>query len=228
MARTMGAKDKKRRRKPEPRNAQKSPTPAVPRRRNTAPVPTGPQPAVKEESASGPETIDPRDFRVGIAAELGELAAATDGFSADPGQGSNQPASSAPAPEAAGFDPAALTMEGLANAWRLPFYALARLLAWLRIAPDPEPVAAVGRRHAQALAKASYPIWEYYARQYVNVHPDQAVNVSIGVTVLDGIGIVPDLMDAIEESWRRTVRKASKTEASAASSEPAGQGGPVI
>jgi hypothetical protein len=96
-------------------------------------------------------------------------------------------------------------LEGLTNAWQTPFFGLAALLHVLRIAPDPAPIIEVGQRRAKEMAKASYPLWDYYARRYLNVHPDHGVNVAIGVTVLDAIGIVPDLIGAVLESRRRSV-----------------------
>ncbi len=215
MARTKGAKDRTKRKQPAEKAPPKTPMrPAAKTSPETAPSIGG------ERSPERP-AIPPDEFKAAIAAELGK---ATNQAQVTPGQdatqGTNRPAETlAPA---ADFDPAALTIDGLANAWRVPFYALARLLAWLRVAPDPEPIEAVGRRHAKTMAKASFPIWDYYARQYVNVHPDQAVNVSIGVTALDGIGIVPDLIDAIGESRRRAARAVSSTPQPAA-----GPGGPA-
>ncbi|MCU0916906.1 MAG: hypothetical protein MUC88_20450 [Planctomycetes bacterium] len=197
MARTKGAKDKTKRKilsQSPQRPATKPGLTAPPDRTQVPPAPS---------QASGPErlAIPPDDFKAAIAAELRRAESSE---TSKPGQGSSD--SSPPAPGSA-FDPAGLTLDGLANAWRLPFYVLARLLQWLQVAPDPEPIAAVGRRRAKELAKASYPIWDYYARQYVNVHPDQGVNVALGVTALDAIGIVPDLIDAIEESRRRFAPK---------------------
>lgn len=174
---------------------------------------------MKQVSAAARPAISPDDFKAAIAAELGHASQAS-----EPEEGS-QAASCSPPPPAS-FDPEALTLEGLSNAWRLPFYGLARLLQWLRIAPDPEPIEAVGRRRAKELAKASYPIWEHYARQYVNVHPDQAVNVSIGVTALDAVGILPDLLDAIGESRRRASKPAAAVQPPAPATTA--QGGAVI
>ena len=76
---------------------------------------------------------------------------------------------------------------------------------------DPAPIIAVGKDRADVMAQASYPIYEHYARQYVNVHPDQAVNASIGVTALDAIGIIPDLIDAIMVSRADAAQAAART-----------------
>jgi hypothetical protein len=213
VARKKGAKDKKPRKIPvtrsRPAHGSGQTTPPV--RREASPAP---------QTLSGPErpAIPPDDFQAAIAAELKQASPSSveqAGREAPADVGTRTSAPSAP-PE---FDPSALTEEGLANAWRLPFYGLARLLCLLRIAPEPEPIEAVGRRHAKTMAKASYPIWDYYARQYLNLHPDQTVNVAIGVTALDGIGIIPDLIDAIGESRRRfaaRVTTAASTPATAA------------
>lgn len=169
---------------------------------------------MKQESAPDRPRLDESEFHAAIAAELQAQSTAV------PGPDNVDSASCSPPAPAASFDPAALTIDGLANAWRVPFYALARLLAWLRVAPDPEPIEAVGRRHAKTMAKASYPIWDHYARQYVNLHPDQAVNAAIGVTVLDGIGIVPDLLDAIGQSRRRASLAAERVQPSTPAAMP--------
>jgi hypothetical protein len=100
-------------------------------------------------------------------------------------------------------------MEGLQHAWQTPFYVLAMVLRFIGLAPDPQPILAVGRKRAAELAKATYPVWDYYARQYLHVHPDQQVNVSIGVTVLDAIGIGPDLVEAIYASRANAAKAAA-------------------
>ena len=208
MARTRGAKDLRKRKLPATRPI-KSPASPIQTQRTEA------QSASVAERAELPQD----DFKAALAAELGKAAAGEQSASPGPGQsGDSLTADSTPAP---GFDPNALTLDGLANAWRLPFYGLARLLQWLKVAPDPEPIEAVGRRRAKELAKASYPIWEYYARQYVDVHPDQAVNVAIGVTALDGIGIIPDLIDAVSQSRKRSAPKAAVPACGPAASSPA-------
>lgn len=94
-------------------------------------------------------------------------------------------------------------MDALASALQAPFYALAWLLAVLGIAPDPAPIVAVGQRRAPEFAKATYPIYEYLAAKYIGAHPDQVVNASLHIVVLDGIGLAPDLAEAIQESRRR-------------------------
>jgi hypothetical protein len=195
MARTKGAKDNRPRKKPagqRPTRANPQRPPASPSHDEKTGQPQTPPPAAVAERPA----IPPTDFKAAIAAELGQ-------------RGPSQPGRVPAAPAA--FDPAALTLDGLANAWQLPFYAVARLLQWLRIAPIAEPIISVGKARAAVMAKASYPIYEHYARQYVNVHPDQAVNASIGVTVLDGIGIVPDLIDAIIESRSTAAKAAART-----------------
>lgn len=210
MARTKGARDKAKRKAKAPVKTTMRPAAA------TAPVAT---PTIGGERPPERPAIAPDDFKAAIAAELGKASEL-------PGPDNVGSASCSPPVPAASFDPAALTLEGLANAWRLPFYGLARLLAWLRIAPDQEPIEAVGRKHARVMAKASMPIWEHYSRKYLDVHPDQAVNVSIGVTALDGIGIVPDLIDAIGQSRRRAARNAAAVQPPA--SAPTAHGGAVL
>jgi hypothetical protein len=204
MARTKGAKDNHPRKKPtgkRPPQVNPQRPPASPSDEKTGKVPTPPPAAVAARPA-----IPPSDFKAAIAAELAKEQPAQPGRVPDA-----DPSSGGPPTAPAGFDPAALTLEGLANAWQLPFYGLAKLLQVLRLAPSPGPIIAVGKSRAPEMAKASYPIYEHYARQYVNVHPDQAVNASIGVTLLDGIGIVPDLIDAVMESRADAARAAART-----------------
>jgi hypothetical protein len=197
MARTRGAKDNKPRKKAAPRPQQIRPTSTSQLATPTPEPPSGPvRPA-----------LDGSDFKAAIAAELNKASGPAESVPSNPGQGDSSP--SGPVPDSPAIDPSALTLEGLSNALRLPFYALARVLKYFRIAPDPEPIEAVGRRRAKELAKAVNPIWDYYARQYVNQHPDQGVNVALGVTALDAIGIVPDLIDAVVESRARAAKAAA-------------------
>jgi len=196
MARTKGAKDKGTRRKPPTRPPAK---PAIPRM-----PPGGSQPKVESKTGDGgpPPRADPRgasaaEFQAAIAAELKQAS-----VSIDPGRTDAASTSSSP-PVPASFDPSALTIEGLASAWQFPFYVLASVLAFFRIAPDPEPLLAVGRRRAPDLAKPSYVIYEQLAQRYLGFHPENTVHVAVGVTVLDAIGIVPDVIEAVRESRRR-------------------------
>lgn len=204
MARTKGAKDAKPRRKPDPRNAHKpSTTPASKSGQTTPPVRTAPPAA----STSGPErpAIPPDDFRAAIAAELGE---ATEPQVTQPGQTAgtdSPPGSLSPAPAA--FDPAALTLDGLASAWQLPFYGLAKLLQVLKIAPDPQPIITVGKRRAKELARPSYAIYEQLLTQYLGANPQNTLHAAGGVTALNAVGILPDIIDAIGESRRRSALK---------------------
>jgi hypothetical protein len=110
-----------------------------------------------------------------------------------------------PAPAPA-FEPASLTIDGLASAWQFPFYLLGELLHWLRITPDPEPVFAVGRRRAKDLATPSYIVYEHYARQYLGAEPDNQVVAAACVTGLNAIGIVPDVIEAVKLARRRAAQ----------------------
>ncbi len=145
--------------------------------------------------------IPPTEFESAIAAELGKA----DGSSPTPGPcaAGTEPAGPPPAQATSFFEPSTLTIEGLEAAFQAPFFVLSRVLAWLKIAPDPEPIRALGKRRAKVLAKPSYAVYEHYARQYLGLHPDNRVHVAIGVTGLNAIGIAPELVEAIEESRRR-------------------------
>ncbi len=185
MARTKGAKDKGKR---------KAATKPTIRRPVTTPPGASQSPPVDRPP------IPESEFTAAIAAELGKTDTDADQASRAAGQGPAVPAGSPnPAPPSP-FDPSALTMQAMADALQLPFYAMAWLLSVLGIAPDPDPVTAVGKIHAPALAKAVYPIYDYYARQYIGEHPDQAVNACIHVSILDGVAIVPDLVEAVRIS----------------------------
>jgi hypothetical protein len=109
-----------------------------------------------------------------------------------------------------------LTIEGLAAAWQVPFWALAWLLRILGVIPDPEPVVAVGKRRAKDLAKPSYAIYEHYTRQYLGLNPDNSVHVAAGVTALDAVGIVPEIVEACIKSRRSAARVATEGQAPAA------------
>jgi hypothetical protein len=185
MARTRGAKDKTKRRQPAKHQsslAHQRPVKAPPAAGKDA-APPADRPA-----------IPPDEFQAAIAAELGSAGVTSDashGAGQDPAQPGSPPAQPPP------FDPGALTIDGLASAWQLPFYALGKLLHVLRVTPDPEPIYDVGRRRAKDLAKPSYAIYEYCCREYLRLNPDNTVHVAAGATGLNAIGILPDLIDAI-------------------------------
>jgi hypothetical protein len=188
MARTRGAKDKTRRKQLAAKGLLKTPMrPAA----QTSPVAT---PVLGGERLPERPAIPPDEFRAAIAAELGKADTHV-----DPGQASA--VQGGPAPVA--FDPGSLTLDGLASAWQLPFYVLALGLAWLRITPDPEPIIAVGRRRAKDLAKPSYAVYEYLLREYLGVHPEHQLYGAAGATALNGIGIVPEIVEAVRQARRK-------------------------
>jgi hypothetical protein len=193
MARTKGAKDRGLRKKPAAKR------PAIKQ--------DPPSQTLRPEAQSDPATIDRppipvNDFKAAIAAELHQADVSS------PGQAETQPSEAANPGQASSFDPSSLTIEGLEAAFQLPFFVLARVLAWLKIAPDPLPIRELGKRKARVLAKPSYAVYEHYARQYLGFHPENGVHVAIGVTGLNTVGISPDLVEAIEESRRRAAAKA--------------------
>jgi len=191
MARTRGAKDNKARKKP-----------------------AAPRPTTRHSSSTGTETkattvpavdrpaLPPDDFKAAIAAELG-VSQGT------PGQEGTLPEAGPPSP-APGFDPGTLTIDGLASAWQVPFWAIGRVLQLLRVIGDPEPVFAVGRRRAKDLAKPSYEVYAHYARQYLQLNPDNSVHVAIGVTGLNGVGIIPELVEAIVKARKQALVEAAR------------------
>jgi len=190
MARTRGAKDKTLRKKPfhQRRSAQ-----------HPAAAKTVTLTAVTQESPPDRPAIPPDEFTAAIAAEL---QTSQPGSPASSPHGGDAPACDSPSP-AASFDPAGLTLDGLAAAWQLPFYALGVALRAMRVTPDPEPIFAVGRRRAKDLAKPSYPIYEHYMREYLAVNPDDTVGVAAGATALNAIGIVPEIIDAVVKARRK-------------------------
>lgn len=202
MARTRGAKDTKPRKKPARRGPDSKQGRADLRGQKPKAVPVVERPA-----------IPPDDFATAVAAELGQQAPATPGAS-------EQPAT--PALETPGFDPAALTLDGLASAWQVPFWLLGWALKMLRIIPEPDPVLAVGKRRATDLARPSYEIYTHYAREYLSINPENTVQVAAGVTGLNAIGILPELTEAIVKSrqeWIDAQRRAQQS----SRTEPAGQ-----
>lgn len=203
MARTKGAKDRTKR-KPQCRPSRPKP-PATP-----ADLATDERP-----------TLPAEDFDRAIAAELG-------GVQAEPGQESASSVSTTGAtnePVQAVFDPGSLTLEGLASAWQVPFWALAWGLKVLGLIPDPEPVIAVGKRRAKDLAKPSYIVYEHYARHYLGLNPDNGVHVAAGVTALNGVGIVPEIVEACLKS--RRAGKAAAVQGPTGSPLPGVPGGPA-
>jgi hypothetical protein len=191
MARKRGAKDKSKRKIP----VQSRIRPAIHSAQTTPPVRM--QAAPEPQRASGPErpAIPPDDFKAAIAAELGKADTHVDPGQTSPAvQGGSAPVA---------FDPGSLTLDGLASAWQLPFYVLALGLAWLRITPDPEPIIAVGRRRAKDLAKPSYAVYEYLLREYLGVHPEHQLYGAAGATALNGIGIVPEIVEAVRQARRK-------------------------
>jgi hypothetical protein len=188
MARTKGAKDAKKR-KP----AVKKP----PKAKAVTPSPAAGIPPIQRPD------LPADDFKAAIAAELQSCNAGAK----EPGQ-ENAPPQDSPQGPAPAFDPATLTVDGLASAWQVPFWLLGHALAMFRVIPNAEPVIAVGKRRAKDLAKPSYAIYEHYAREYLGLHPDNAVHVAAGVTALDAIGIVPEIIEACIKSRRQAVAAA--------------------
>lgn len=184
MARTRGAKDSKPRKKPAPKR------------------PTIKRDPVKIERPALP----PDDFHAAIAAELHQAPLPQPGQVADPQVGPQGPA------PASSFDPAALTLDGLASAWQVPFWALGWALTWLRYLPSPEAVTAVGRRRAKDLAKPSYEIYRHLLSEYLSLNPDNQVHAAGAVTALNGVGIVPDLTEAIVKSRREWIAATQRTQ----------------
>jgi len=191
MARTKGAKDKSQRKIIKPRSQPPRKEVAQTRPPLPAVTPAAPTPAADPRGASAAE------FQAAIAAELKQAS-----VSIDPGRTEAASTSSSP-PAPASFDPSALTIAGLASAWQLPFYLLASLLQLLRIAPDPAPIVAVGCRRAPDLAKPSYVVYVELATRYLQVHPENQLQMAAGATGLNAVGILPDLIEAIKESRRR-------------------------
>lgn len=189
MARTKGARDKSIRKKPA---AKRPPIKRDP-----------PTETPRPEAQSGPPNERPplpaTDFKAAIAAELHQQT----GEPLPPGQRSAPQPADVPNAGQASFEPGTLTIEGLEAAFQVPFFVLSRVLAWLRIAPDPAPIRELGQKRAKVLAKPAYAIYEHYARAYLGLHPDNGVHVAIGVTGLNAVGISPELVEAIEESRRR-------------------------
>jgi hypothetical protein len=186
MARTKGAKDAK----PRKLAVKKPPKPK--------PKPVTPSPAAGIPPIQRPD-LPADDFKAAIAAELQSSNAGSN----SPGQ-DTAPPQAGPQPASA-FDPTTLTVDGLASAWQVPFWLLGHVLAMFRVIPNAEPVIAVGKRRAKDLAKPSYAIYEHYSREYLGLHPDNAVHVAAGVTALDAIGIVPEIIEACIKSRRQAV-----------------------
>jgi hypothetical protein len=152
--------------------------------------------------------LPPDDFAAAVAAELGQAPNSGLGDSGPDGNASQTIPRQDPAPAPA-FDPNALTMEGLTNAWQLPFWALGQALKLFRVISSADPIIAVGKRRAKDLARPSYAIYEHYTRQYLGLHPENEVHVAIGVTGLNASSLLPELVDAIVEDRRRSAAAAA-------------------
>lgn len=191
MARTKGAKDKQIRKKPALRTR---PIPATPARES----------AVDSAPADRP-AIPPDEFHSAIERELQRAGTAELPGTSPASTGPAQTATDAPGTPP--FEPSALTLDGLASAWQCAFYALGQVLLWLHVTPDAEPIYAVGRRRAKDLAKPSYTVYEHYTRTYLGMNPDNEIHVAAAVTVLNGVGIIPDLVDAVVTARRKEAAK---------------------
>jgi hypothetical protein len=160
-------------------------------------TPAAPKPAGGDrKSAGGNGKLSDDEFQAAIAMELRHGTPAPQG---QPGPAPSPPQLVLP-PAPAAFDPAALTLDGLASAWQVPFYVLAKILQLLKLIGPAEPIQAVGRRRSMDLARPSYAIYEHYAREYLGIHPENGVQAAAGVTALNAVGILPELIDAIMES----------------------------
>ena len=197
MARTRGAKDNKPRKKP----AGKPPM------RQSSPSHT-PEPKATTVPAIERPPIPLDDFKSAIAADCSKLLHARAGTG---GTVRRQPASVlCPGGRfrSIGLDPGR-PGERLA----VSFWLLGWGLTLLRVVPAADPVMDVGKRRAKDLAKPSYAIYEHYARQYLKLNPDNTVHVAAGVTALNGVGILPDLVEAIVKSrrvWSDQIRLAQQ------------------
>jgi hypothetical protein len=198
MARTKGARDAKPRKK-----AAAKPRKASPAAAKTMEL--GPTSKLVPPAEIQRPPVPPDDFQAAIAAELNKA-------SLSPGPESTLAADaafthtdvSAPGPA---FDPASLTLDGLASAWGLAYYALGVILAWLRVTPDADAVAAVGRRRGKDLAKPSYVLYEHWTREYLDLNPQNTVHVAGGATILNFVGTVPEIIDAVRLSRKRAAQQ---------------------
>jgi hypothetical protein len=196
MARTKGAKDKRPRR--PARTAVKKTTRTV----ATQKTPDVTQKAArKNHSATPPARTDPTpaaavnsvdEFNAAITAELSGRALPCDQAKpADVGGSTETP------PAGLANQEALLTREAWEGVCRVPFRTLGLILAWLRIVPDPQPIAAVGTRRAKDLARPSYVIFDHYAKRYMDLNPDDPVSLAIAATGLVAADIAEELTEVI-------------------------------
>jgi len=80
----------------------------------------------------------------------------------------------------------------------------------------------VGRRRARDLARPSYEIYRHLLTDYLKLNPDNQVHAAAAVTALNGIGIVPELTEAIVKARKEWAAQNRTPQATAT-----GQGGPA-
>jgi hypothetical protein len=155
------------------------------------------------------------DFKAAVAAEL-QASSPSEG-----GPGPDGSTAVSPQTGPAAFDPGTLTLEGMASAWQLPFWGLGWLLTFLRVLPGPDAVCDVGKKRAKDLARPSYAVYEHFAREYLGLHPRNAIHVSIGITGLNGVGILPELTEAIVKSRRAWIEQLKRAQQASQPAPPA-------
>ncbi len=183
MARTKGAIDKR----PRKRHNAKPKPPAALR--------TKAKPVSSESPATLPG-VSP-EFLQTIEAELasGNEPQAQPGGDAHTANHHEQ----ASPPAAAPLEEPPLTKEAWQGVLRVPF----RLVALLTSAPG---VAAIGEKRAQDLAKPSYPIFEYYASQYLALNPENPLSLAWAATGLVLADIAADCAVAVHQARAERAR----------------------
>lgn len=142
-----------------------------------------------------PATVNP-EFLATIDAEM-----ALNEPQARPEGSGSSPADQSPLPPAAASEPP-LTKDAWEGVLRVPF----RVLALATSAPG---VADVGDRRAKDLARPSYPIFEYYAKEYLGMHPDDPLSLAWAATGLVLADIGADVIVAINQARAIRAREAA-------------------
>jgi len=174
MARTKGAKDRVKRKQSRPATPKPAGQTVTPVQPATKPV----QPATKptaDSKPAGASPIDSAEFLRECDRQIGT--------------GSGPPPAAAPlpgAPTAPPAEPAAeipLTQDAWAGVCRVPF----RLVSHLTGYDSPKTI---GEKRSKDLARASWPIFNHYATEYMHMHPDDPLSLAWAATglVLADIG----------------------------------------
>jgi len=98
----------------------------------------------------------------------------------------------------------------------VPFRTLGLILHWIGLVPQDGQVAIgkLGAKRAPDLARPSYVIFEYYAKKYAELNPDDPVSLAIAATGLVAADIAEELTEVIMVSRQLAKDQQTKVPAS--------------